>query len=179
SRRAHHPWSGRSRVHSHRSLGLSSRFLLSLMCTGPTAISTADAIGGWSAAAGGRPSSLIGLARNGAADGDDDAGADKARDEIADPATERNADHAEDQTGDHGADNPQHDVHPQPGIAFHELLGEPSGDTANDDGRQPTYTVKLHLLLLREESRQGKPATAAAKRKHAGESAPRVGLSGG
>lgn len=48
-------------------------------------------------------------------------------------------------------------------VAFHEHLGEPAGDTADDDSRYPTYARIFHIspslepkLVRRENVRQTK-----------------------
>ena len=58
------------------------------------------------------------------------------------------AEQAQQQAGEYGANDAEDDVHEYTGIGVHDFLGEPAGDTADNDGCDPTYAVKTHCLLL-------------------------------
>lgn len=65
------------------------------------------------------------------------AGTDKARDQIAQPAAERNTEKSENKTRYGCADDTENDIHEYPGIAVHEIGGNPAGQAAYDDRRNP------------------------------------------
>src|SRR5689334_16118112 len=79
----------------------------------------------------------------------EDARSDEAGDQIADPTTtRRNTDKAEQPGGNRGPHDAKDDVHHKAHLAFHELLGEPASNTANDNGRNPTDRLTFHGVLL-------------------------------
>src|SRR5215831_7293170 len=55
---------------------------------------------------------------------------------------------------DRGPYDAKHNVHHKAHLTFHELLGEPASDSANDDGGDPTdlFFFHCHFLLERAKS---------------------------
>src|SRR5215831_16777030 len=49
---------------------------------------------------------------------------------------------------DRGPYDANHNVHHKAHLAFHELLGEPASDSANDDGGDPTDLLFFHCRFL-------------------------------
>jgi hypothetical protein len=89
-------------------------------------------------------------------DKDENACADEAGDQVADPTGEGDANEAEQPTRQSCANDAEHYVHQKPHLTFHELLGEPARDTANDDGCNPTDFLIFHgtpLLSVRQAPR--------------------------
>src|SRR5690606_6991437 len=85
-----------------------------------------------------------------------DAGADDAGDQVTDPARELDTEDRKQGVGDNGADNAQNDVHEKPLIGPHQLLGNPTGETADHDCPYPTYTFHSDL-----QSRYGRWVNAS------------------
>jgi hypothetical protein len=81
------------------------------------------------------------------ADKDEDAGADEAGDEITEPTLQNDSKYRKDSVGDDRADDSKKDVHENTHIAFHELFGEPPGDTTDDDGCDPANASRFHDFL--------------------------------
>src|SRR3974390_3116840 len=82
-------------------------------------------------------------------DEDKDARSDEASNRITDPtAAERDTEQAEQPAGDGCPDDAEHYVHHKPHLAFHELLGEPASNAANDDSCDPSNFRMFHGTLL-------------------------------
>jgi hypothetical protein len=47
-------------------------------------------------------------------------------------------------TSDSGAYDAEHNVHHKPHLALHELLSEPAGDPADNDGCDPADLMLFH-----------------------------------
>src|SRR5215211_1837945 len=77
-------------------------------------------------------------------DEDEDASPYEAGDQITDPTADRHTEHAEQQTSNCGAYDAEHDVHHKSHLALHEVLGKPTGDSANDDCRKPADLLVFH-----------------------------------
>jgi hypothetical protein len=92
--------------------------------------------------------SLLKTAAERAGDRDQDASSDEAGNQIADPSGERDTENAQQPAGDSGSYDAEYNVHQKPHLAFHELLGEPASDSANDDGCDPTDLVLFHWCFL-------------------------------
>jgi hypothetical protein len=92
--------------------------------------------------------SLLETTTEQAGDRNYDASSDEASNQITDPtAAERDAKEAQQPTRDSGPYDAEHNVHENPHLALHELLGEPAGDSANDDGCYPTDLMLFHLEI--------------------------------
>src|SRR6266496_812082 len=72
----------------------------------------------------------------------------KTGNQIADPTGEVNADEAEQRTSDSGPHDTEHDVQEKPHLALHELLCEPTGNSAYDDGCNPADLLFFHWSPL-------------------------------
>src|SRR5690606_4976327 len=72
------------------------------------------------------------------------ASADEASDQIAQPDAERNTEKSEDKTRHGCADDTENDIHEYPGIAVHEIGGNPAGQAADNDCRNPAYSCASH-----------------------------------
>ena len=77
-----------------------------------------------------------------------DARPDESRYKITEPARQRYAQDPQKDVGNNGAHYAQNDAHEQAHIAFHEHLGEPSGDTSDDDRCDPTDARIIHYFPL-------------------------------
>src|SRR6185437_4530601 len=60
------------------------------------------------------------------------------------PTAQHDPKNTENGAGDRGADDPEHDIHQEAHIALHELLGQPAGDSADDNGRDPAHFRIVH-----------------------------------
>ena len=79
-------------------------------------------------------------------DKDQDDRAYEAGDQITDPAGAEFEPHkAEQPTSNSGPYNSQHDVHQEPHVALHKLLGKPASNSADHDGGDPT---DFHVAIL-------------------------------
>src|SRR5215470_13008849 len=76
---------------------------------------------------------------------DDDARADKAGDQVTKPAAEGHAQKSEKPICERGTDDSENDVHENAGPTFHEHLGEPARQAANDDCGDPSDLCFRHL----------------------------------
>src|SRR6266536_2547631 len=74
--------------------------------------------------------------------------ASKLGKQVADPTGEVNADEAEQRTSDSGPHDTEHDVQEKPHLALHELLCEPTGNSAYDDGCNPADLLFFHWSPL-------------------------------
>src|SRR5262249_5325281 len=62
---------------------------------------------------------------------------------------ERDTEQVEQPASDCGPNDAEDDVHDKPHLTFHELLGEPASDPADDDGCDPAYLCVVHGYLLK------------------------------
>jgi hypothetical protein len=65
----------------------------------------------------------------------------------ANPSCELDAEESEQKACNRGSYYPQQDIHEQPHVALHELLGEPSSDSADNDGCDPADLLIFHGVL--------------------------------
>jgi hypothetical protein len=83
-----------------------------------------------------------------ASERDQDTCPDKTRDQVSEPAGQRlDIEDSENPVGDDRAYDAKYYVHDHAHIAVHELLRQPSGETADNDGCNPTYTFVFHGKL--------------------------------
>jgi hypothetical protein len=80
-------------------------------------------------------------------DRNQNAGTDEAGNEIANPSRELDAEESEQKACNRGSYYPQQNIHEQPHVALHELLGEPSSDSADNDGCDPADLLIFHGIL--------------------------------
>jgi hypothetical protein len=78
-------------------------------------------------------------------DCDDDASADEACDQVTNPAAKGHTKKSEKPICERGTEDSENDVHKDAGPTFHEHLGEPARQAANDDCGDPSDLCFRHL----------------------------------
>src|SRR5687767_916304 len=92
-------------------------------------------------------------------DRDEDGRADDGDDELPQPSAGRDhVNRIEDGVQHKRADDAEDDVHQKAHVAAHHLLGDPAGQTADDDRPYPTYAFHRCLLFLDDRTNPGRAA---------------------
>src|SRR5690606_15021375 len=72
--------------------------------------------------------------------------ADRRGDQAADPGAEPDAQDVRQEGAEQGADQTHYQIGQQAVVPLHDLLGEPPGEDADDDGADNAYFVHMALL---------------------------------
>src|SRR5215216_1368856 len=105
---------------------------------------------------------------------DEQRGADESADEVAEPAAlHLDAEQTEQPGPDAGADHAEDDVDDEAHVAARHLLGQPAGENANENGRDPSDPCVFHeasrlqtvasKLARMSEATSGEPSSPQSK----------------
>src|SRR5262249_17217265 len=84
------------------------------------------------------------LATYRAGDPDQQTCTNEAGNQIANPSAKGDPEKTKDGVGNRCPDDAEHDIHQQAHVTLHELLSQPAGNAAYDNGCNPTYGRVSH-----------------------------------